>query len=315
MSTPMHDDQIALSPAAIERLVRDQYPALNGPIRIVGGTGTVNLIARVGDDVTARFPLRHEPPDEVLAQLEQEQRALAELAAVSPVPTPRPLGIGRPAHGYPLPWSLQTWLDGDDGWSAERLGGGTSGEAFADDLATLIAALRAADTGGRVFAGTNRGGSLATHDGWVRTCLAETAALVDAPTLAGLTALWEQFLALPEAPGPDVMTHGDLIPGNVLVRPDDTGAPRLVGVLDGGGFGPADRSLDLVAAWHLLEEGPRVRLRERLGSDELEWQRGRAWAFEQAMGLFWYYRTSNPLMSRLGERTLSRLLGRRLPGR
>jgi aminoglycoside phosphotransferase (APT) family kinase protein len=28
---------------------------------------------------------------------------------------------------------------------------------------------------------------------------------------------------------------------------------HLVGVLDGGGFGPADPALDLVAAWHLLD--------------------------------------------------------------
>ena len=47
------------------------------------------------------------------------------------------------------------------------------------------------------------------------------------------------------------MTHSDLIPGNVLVS-----AGRLSGILDVGGFGPADPALDLVSAWHLLEAGP-----------------------------------------------------------
>ena len=28
-----------------------------------------------------------------------------------------------------------------------------------------------------------------------------------------------------------------------------------------------------------------------------------AWAFEQAMGLIWYYAYSNPTMSRMGQRT------------
>jgi aminoglycoside phosphotransferase (APT) family kinase protein len=99
------------------------------------------------------------------------------------------------------------------------------------------------------------------------------------------------------------MTHGDLIPGNLLLDGD-----RLVGVLDGGAFGPADPSLDLVAAWHLLEADARAVLRAGLGSDDLEWSRGRAWAFQQAMGLVWYYAGSNPTMSALGRRTLGRIL-------
>jgi aminoglycoside phosphotransferase (APT) family kinase protein len=99
------------------------------------------------------------------------------------------------------------------------------------------------------------------------------------------------------------MTHGDLIPGNVLV---DGG--RLVGILDVGGLGPADPALDLVGAWHMLDRGPRELLRDDLRSDDLEWERGKAWAFIQAMGLVWYYRSSNPTMSRMGRRTIERIL-------
>jgi len=40
------------------------------------------------------------------------------------------------------------------------------------------------------------------------------------------------------------MTHGDLIPGNVLVAD-----ARLAGVIDVGGLGPADPALDPGAAW------------------------------------------------------------------
>jgi aminoglycoside phosphotransferase (APT) family kinase protein len=100
------------------------------------------------------------------------------------------------------------------------------------------------------------------------------------------------------------MTHGDLVPGNVLVA-----GGRLVGVIDVEDVGPADPALDLVGAWHLLEAGPRGVLREDLGCDDAEWERGKAWAFAQAMGLVWYYVASNPIMSALGRRTLDRLLG------
>lgn len=100
----------------------------------------------------------------------------------------------------------------------------------------------------------------------------------------------------------DVMTHGDLIPGNVLVSDG-----RLAGVIDVGGMGPADPALDLVGAWHLLDAGPRQVLRGDLKCEDLGWERGKAWAFEQAMGAVWYYVESNPAMSLMGQRTLQRL--------
>ena len=79
-------------------------------------------------------------------------------------------------------------------------------------------------------------------------------------------------------------------------------------MLDVGGLKAADPALDLVAAWHLLDDGPRAAFRADLGCDDPEWERGKAWAFEQAMGLVWYYVDSNPPMSRTGRRTLERIL-------
>ena len=99
------------------------------------------------------------------------------------------------------------------------------------------------------------------------------------------------------------MSHGDLVPPNLLVRDE-----HLVGVLDSGGFGPADPALDLVAVWHLLEYDQRATVRACLGSSDVEWRRGAAWAFQQAIGLIWYYQTTNPAMSALGRNTLSRIL-------
>ena len=45
-----------------------------------------------------------------------------------------------------------------------------------------------------------------------------------------------------------------------------------------------------------------------LGCDDLEWERGKAWALQQAMGVVWYYRRSNPEMHAMGIRTLERIL-------
>ena len=49
-------------------------------------------------------------------------------------------------------------------------------------------------------------------------------------------------------------------------------------------------------------------LRTALRCTDLEWERSKAWAFEQAMGAVWYYADSNPVMSRLGRTTLDRIM-------
>jgi aminoglycoside phosphotransferase (APT) family kinase protein len=175
--------------------------------------------------------------------------------------------------------------------------------AFAHDLAEFIADVREIDTRGRPFRGTGRGGHLPDHDEWMRTCFTRSESVLD---VAPLRRAWAELRELPRGPEPDVMTHGDLIPGNVLVAEG-----RLAGVIDVGGLGPADPALDLVGAWHLLEAGPREILRADLRCDDLEWARGMAWAFEQAMGVVWYYADSNPPMSTMGRRTLNRIMAAR----
>ena len=50
------------------------------------------------------------------------------------------------------------------------------------------------------------------------------------------------------------------------------GGEHLIGVLDGGGFGPADPALDLVAVWHLLNRKQRSTVQSRLESSEVECQ-------------------------------------------
>lgn len=293
----MHAHQLTVSPETVRALVERQFPAWRGlPVRSIASQGTVNAIFRIGDRLTARFPLESGDIEPTRRRLESEAEAARELAGRTRFPTPEPVALGEPGAGYPMPWSVQTWLPGvvatddDPGESA----------AFARDLADLIGDLRVIDRRGRAFAGAGRGGDLKVHDEWMETCFQRSERLLDVPRLRRV---WAMLRDLPRGAAEDVMSHRDLIPGNVLVS-----AGRLTGILDVGDFGPADPSLDLVSAWHLLEAGPRQVLRERLGSDDLEWERGKAWAFVQSMGLVWYYVESNPAMNRLGRRSLERIL-------
>lgn len=293
----MHPYQLTVSPETVRALVDDQFPEWRDlAITGVVSHGTVNGIFRIGDRLTARFPLQ--PPHGVEATrlwLEAEADAAREVHGRTRFPTPEPVAIGEPGAGYPVPWSVQTWLPGV---VASRAHPGES-VGFAHDLADLITDLRAIDTRGRTFAGSGRGGDIDVHDEWVETCLRQSETLLDVPSLRKL---WADFRVLPRASA-DVMTHGDLIHGNLLVS-----GGRLAGVLDVGGFGAADPALDLLSAWNVLETGPREVFRSLLGVDDLEWERGKAWAFVQAIGCVWYYVDTNPTMHDLGKRCLDRLL-------
>lgn len=292
----MHDDQVNIDIDIARQMIRDQFPQYRQEdIASVGSSGTVNAIFRIGSKSAARFPLRAMNPVECADMLRSEAAAMVEIGEYCSFPTPQPIGLGEPGPRYPMPWALQTWIEGEVA-TPRGLSGSTT---FALDLAHLVASLRQADTRGRRFDGQGRGGHLPDHDDWMAVCLENSEGLLD---VARLRDLWARFRELPSA-GPVVMSHKDLIPANLLVRGE-----RLAGVLDGGSFGPADPSLDLVVAWHLLDHERRATFRSDLQVEDLLWKRGAAWAFQQAMGLVWYYRITNPAMSALGRSTLARIL-------
>ena len=292
----MHPNQLTIPHETVRKLVDAQFPQWRDlPIRQFASQGTVNALFRIGERLAARFPLEPGDVGSTRRWLESEAEATRELLGRTRFRTPEVVALGEPGEGYPLPWSVQTWLPGTAA-SVEDPGGSV---AFAHDLAEFIGGVRAIDTRGRAFNGKGRGGDLRSHDAWMATCFEYSEGLMDVPRLRRM---WGVLRELPRSAAGDVMTHGDPIPGNVLVRDG-----RLAGVIDVGGLGPADPALDLVGAWHLLEASPRQVLRADLSSDDLEWERGKAWAFEQAMGAVWYYVKSNPAMSLMGQRTLHRI--------
>jgi aminoglycoside phosphotransferase (APT) family kinase protein len=293
----MHAGQLNVAAETVHELVDTQFPGWRDlPVRAVRSAGTDNALFRLGDGLVARFPLMPRDVAETRRWLQAEASAARELLGRSRFPTPEPVAVGEPGAGYPLPWAVQTWLPGTDATVEDP----SDSTAFACDLAEFIRGVRSIETRGRTFRGSGRGGHLPDHDGWMETCFDRSEPLLD---VGPLRRLWAELRVLPRSPGGDVMTHGDLIPGNVLVADG-----RLAGVVDVGGLGPADPALDLVAAWHLLNPRPRRTLREALQCDDLQWARGAAWAFQQAMGTVWYYADSNPPMSRMGRRTLERIV-------
>jgi len=66
------------------------------------------------------------------------------LAAQLSLPIPAPIALGAPAGGYPWPWSVYGWLDGESA-CAEGI---ADMAAFARSLAAFLAELQRADTTG-----------------------------------------------------------------------------------------------------------------------------------------------------------------------
>lgn len=203
--------------------------------------------------------------------------------------------MGSPDDSYSMPWSVQSWVEGEVATPVSV----SASSAVVRDVATMVLSLRASDVCGREFSGRGRGGELADHDAWVSHCLTQSQTLL---SVAEVGDMWQTLRAVPRS-GPDVMSHKDLTPFNLLIREGG-----LAGVLDTGGFAPADPALDLVVAWHLLDADRRSEFRELIGSGDDEWRRGAAWALQQALGLVWYYVETNPRMSELGRSTIARIM-------
>jgi aminoglycoside phosphotransferase (APT) family kinase protein len=292
----MHADEVDVEPDLVRRLLERQFPHLAGlPLRRVPSAGTDNAIFRVGDRLAARLP-RY---PNAARQVEKEQRWVPVVAPYLPLAVPVPVGAGEPGEGYPFPWSVVPWLDGENA-TLDRF---PDPRVLAADVGALVAAFRAIDVPGGPAPGRHnfsRGVPLATRDERTRECIAESAAEVDA---AAVTAAWDAALRVPPWAGPPCWLHGDLQSGNLLARDG-----RLTGVIDFGGLGVGDPACDLIVAWNLLPAGARDVFRDAAGADEATWARGRGWALSIALLALPYYLTTNPAIVASSRHVIAEVL-------
>ena len=259
-----------ITPELVAWLIAEQFPQWSGlPVQPVALDGIDNTTFRLGDALSVRLP----SADAYVEQVEKEHRWLSVLAPQLPLPIPEPLAKGVPGCGFPRPWSVYRWIDGEPAASARI----ADLPQFAADLAGFLAALYAIDPAGGPGPGTHnfhRGGPLAVYDDETRAALAELRGHID----TGLAA--EVWQAANEAAwdGPPVWFHGDAQPGNLLVRDG-----RLSAVIDFGTSGVGDPACDTTIAWTFFAGQSRQVFKERLPADAATWARGRGWAVWKAM--------------------------------
>jgi len=252
------------------RLVAEQFPQwAHLPLASVALPGWDNVTFRLGDRLSVRLP---SAPGYV-PQVEKEHRWLPFLGPQLPLPIPEPVARGEPRSGFPWPWSVYRWLQGEpaEAGSVDDLVG------FAVDLAGFLAAFTVLDPTGGPAAGEHsafRGAPLAVFDQDVRRAISVVA---DEVAAVAATAAWKASLAAPFE-GEPVWLHGDVTGANLLIVDG-----RLAAVLDFGCCAVGDPACDLAIAWTLFHGESRRAFRAGLEPEERTWLRGRGWALWKAL--------------------------------
>ncbi len=292
MSTgKMHDDEVEVPAELVRRLLAGQFPAwADLPLARVRSAGTDNAMFRLGDEFVVRLPRI----PWAISQVEREHRWLPRLAPSLPLAIPTPMAKGAPGEGYPWPWSVYRWLDGE----AATMDRVRDPDEAAADLARFVVALEAIDPKGGPRG--NRGEPLASRDEEVRGAIADLEGTLDTGVA---TAAWEATLRVPEWDGPPMWLHGDLLSQNMLAVDG-----RLTAVIDWGGVGVGDPACDSAPAWAYLPAASRDVFRQALGVDEATWARGRGWALCFGLVALPYYVETNPVLAGIARQAVEAVL-------
>lgn len=254
----------------VRRLVTAQFPQWSGlPIRPVDNGGWDNRTFHLGTGMAVRLP----SAEAYAVQAAKEHLWLPRLAPALPFPIPSPLALGEPQFDFPWQWTIYPWLEGEVA-TPERV---TDLEAFAADIVRFLSALQAADPANGPASGAHnffRGGPLAVYDPEVRRALSQLDGQLDTGKAA---TLWKSALASSWR-FPAVWVHGDVSPGNLLVREG-----RLAAVIDFGNLGVGDPACDLAIAWTFFSGKGRSTFFDRAGFDPGTWARARGWALWKAL--------------------------------
>ena len=269
-----HENELPVDDGLVRRLLRAQFPHWAGlELRLVAEQGTDHTLFRLGEDMVVRMPIMEYANKQALRQA----KWVPFLAPQVPFALPVPIALGEPAEGYPVHWSIVSWIDGERATTDN-----IDAVPAARDLAHFIKALQACDPTGGPEAGAEtglRGLSLRPWDKHVREWIAKSDGVFD---LGPAIAAWDEMLEAPEWDRPGVWFHGDLA-GNLIAKDG-----RLVGAIDSG-YGVGDPACDLMPGWALFRGEARQVFFEEVGLDDATRIRARGWALGPAfIGLTYY---------------------------
>ncbi|MFJ1877279.1 aminoglycoside phosphotransferase family protein [Streptomyces chartreusis] len=290
------DTRPRIDEALVRRLVDTQFPQWAGlPLKLLDPAGSDHVIYRLGEELSVRLP-RHAG---AIGQARKEFQWLPRLAPHVPLAVPVPVEVGDPDFGYPWPWAVSRWLDGEVA-TVDALGD-SAGAAV--ELAQFLAALQRfapEDIPAVDISDDLTGRPLSERDRATRLAIAEVDGVFDA---AAMTELWNAALSAPGWDQTPVWFRGDFHTGNLL-----TSAGRLSAVIDFGGFGKGDPACDLMIAFTLMSADSRAAFRDALGVDDATWMRGRGWALATGLNAYTSYAAVNPRVAAQTTRQITQAL-------
>jgi len=283
--------EIEVDAALVRRLLRDQHPDLADLPIVHVASGWDNAIFRLGEHLAVRLPRRA-----VGARLiEHEQRWLPLLKDRLPLAIPAPVRAGVAHGGYPWPWSITPWFEGETADLAPP--NDDQGEVLGGFLAALHQP--APDDAPR---NPFRGVPLAERAQVFDARLANLAGKTD-PIDKRILVLWADALAAPNDAAP-TWIQGDPHPRNVL-----TVDGRITAIIDWGDMARGDRASDLAAVWMLL---PKAETRRRAMAacgavSDATWRRARGWAVLYGLTLLDAGLVDDPRMTAIARATFASL--------
>lgn len=287
--TKMHENEFHIDEPLVHRLITNQFPDwANLPLKAVPSAGTDNALYRLGEDKLVRLPRI----DWAVENVDKEFQWLSQIAPFLPVSIPLPLAKGEPTKEYPYPWSVYNWLEGNNPLAHQVT------ESLVNDLVRFIKAMHKIDLPNGPLC--NRGIPLEKKDLETRKAIKELEGMID---VSIVTKLWQRALKAPQYSNPAVWMHGDLSPGNLLIKNG-----RLSSVIDFGSLGIGDPACDLIIAWNLLPSSMRDSFRSHLGVDQATWERGRGWALSNALIALPYYKHTNPVLANNARHVIQELI-------
>ncbi|HET7629596.1 MAG TPA: aminoglycoside phosphotransferase family protein [Bacillales bacterium] len=265
----------------VEKLIREQFPEwAHLEVRPVSVSGNDNRTFHLGDKMSVRLP----SSEHYVPQVEKEQKWLPRLAKQLSPPIPEPLAKGNPSEEYPFPWSVIQWIEGET-VTHENI---ADLDQLASDLGAFLVELQSIDPKGGPLAGQHnfyRGGDLAVYDSESREAIEANPDAFDVPVVKEM---WELALSSKWTKDP-VWVHGDVAPGNLLVKDG-----RLAAVIDFGILGVGDPACDAAMAWTFFDAKSRQTFKDTLNMDEETWNRARGWALWKALITYHWNKKEDP---------------------
>ena len=245
----LYDGELHIDDKVVAGLISSQMPEWSDlGLRRIETSGTVNVTYRLGADKLIRLPrVFSDGPV-------REARWLPEFAPLLPLRIPEHLALGSATRDYPSPWSVLSWIEGENATPAVL----SSLNRTAEQLGEFVLALRKVGTNGAPDS-SDRGHGLAGVDADVRRSIEELPGNFDC---SALREIWESCVSTPAWTGQPTWFHSDLHSGNLLARRGE-----LVAVIDFEGSSVGDPSSDLIAAWWLFDQSSRKVFRATVNSD------------------------------------------------